>query len=374
MKTYKELKDSGLIIFEGLVGSQAYGTNTSESDEDYNIVYIAPQEERYGFNSNISETYNFDNNNIQCFELSFVVDLLCKGNPNKLDLLYLPEHCIKYAHPIWRHLVEIRDVFVTKNAKKSYLGYADSQIKKSRGANKMWHMEKEKVERKSPIDFCHVVLNESSAVIGGREHGNNFIKQGTFPLEKWLERVGLSDNEVVVAKLNHSKEGYQLYRQDNPKGLTTKRSNELRTSETPKNSVPIATVLYNADAYSIHCKKWREYQEWKEKRNKTRFIENLETGFTADRKNLMHMWRLLTMAEEIALGKGVNVDRTNIDREYLLDIRKAKVDFEALLKSADNKIKDVKELYKIADLPESVNRKYVEKVLIKMRKEFYGSN
>ena len=42
--TYDYLVENGLILFETIVGSQAYGTQTPTSDEDHKFVYILPME------------------------------------------------------------------------------------------------------------------------------------------------------------------------------------------------------------------------------------------------------------------------------------------------------------------------------------------
>ena len=46
----KFLKDNGLILFEGIVGSRAYGTNISTSDTDIKGVYILPIDNIIGNN------------------------------------------------------------------------------------------------------------------------------------------------------------------------------------------------------------------------------------------------------------------------------------------------------------------------------------
>jgi predicted nucleotidyltransferase len=40
--TYEYLVKNNLILFETIVGSQAYGTNTTSSDIDKKFVYILP--------------------------------------------------------------------------------------------------------------------------------------------------------------------------------------------------------------------------------------------------------------------------------------------------------------------------------------------
>lgn len=42
--THEFLVENGLILFETIIGSQAYGTQTPESDVDKKFVYILPED------------------------------------------------------------------------------------------------------------------------------------------------------------------------------------------------------------------------------------------------------------------------------------------------------------------------------------------
>jgi len=42
--THEFLEQNGLILFECIIGSQAYGTQTPTSDVDKKFVYILPQD------------------------------------------------------------------------------------------------------------------------------------------------------------------------------------------------------------------------------------------------------------------------------------------------------------------------------------------
>ena len=42
--TFKDIEDRGLLLYKYIRGSQAYGTNTPESDQDEGGIFIAPQE------------------------------------------------------------------------------------------------------------------------------------------------------------------------------------------------------------------------------------------------------------------------------------------------------------------------------------------
>ena len=42
--TFKDIEERGLLLYRYVRGSQAYGTNTPESDQDEGGIFIAPQE------------------------------------------------------------------------------------------------------------------------------------------------------------------------------------------------------------------------------------------------------------------------------------------------------------------------------------------
>ena len=46
--THEYLIENGLILFETIIGSQAYGTQTPTSDEDHKFVYILPMDNILG--------------------------------------------------------------------------------------------------------------------------------------------------------------------------------------------------------------------------------------------------------------------------------------------------------------------------------------
>jgi hypothetical protein len=147
-------------------------------------------------------------------------------------------------------------------------------------------------------------------------------------------------------------------------------SNQLRLSSVPKGEKVIATIVYNKDGYSEHCKDYREYQEWLENRNEARYVETQEHGQRIDGKNMMHCMRLIRMATEIGRGEGIQVRRS--DREYLLSIRRGEIDLETLIEEADDAIIEMDKIFENSNLPNKVNRDLIDGLLIKIRKEFYN--
>ena len=145
-------------------------------------------------------------------------------------------------------------------------------------------------------------------------------------------------------------------------------SNQLRLSSVPKGEKSFATIIYNKDGYSEHCKDYKEYQEWLEKRNIQRYVDVKNHNQQIDGKNMMHCARLLDMCIEIAKGEGINVRRRN--KEELLNIRKGKVDLNSLIDQYEEKIIYIEKLFKESNLPDEVDFKLLEDILIKIRKNF----
>jgi len=85
---------------------------------------------------------------------------------------------------------------------------------------------------------------------------------------------------------------------------------------------------------------------------------------------MMHTFRLLNMAHEIAEGK-IIVRRSAIEREILMKIRRGEYDYDALLEEAEALIANLDETFDNCDLPEKVDQEFVDKLLIAIRRSRY---
>ena len=93
--------------------------------------------------------------------------------------------------------------------------------------------------------------------------------------------------------------------------MRDREATDLRLSSIAKGEEPIGWMQFNQDGFKRYCREYREYQDWKTNRNEARYATNIEHGRNYDSKNLMHTFRLLDMAEEIAREKRVTVRRPN---------------------------------------------------------------
>lgn len=322
--TIDELKQSGHIIFECISGSRAYGLDTVSSDTDIKGVFILPKDIFYSLDY-IGQVNN-ESNDIVYYELRKFIELCANNSPNILEMLNVPEKCILFKHPLFE-AISI-NLFLSKQCELSFANYAYSQIKKARGLEKKIVNPMEK-ERKTVLDFCYILSNEKSIA-----------------LKSFLEQQKIQAINCGLSRIPHMKDCYNLFHsiELNYSGIAKNEySNDVNLSTIPKGETAIAMLFFNKDGYSSYCKKYREYWEWVEKRNDSRYSATISHGKNYDSKNMMHTFRLLHMAKEIAIEGKIHVARS--DREFLLDIKNGKFQYEELVEKAEFLKNELTELY-----------------------------
>jgi hypothetical protein len=108
-----------------------------------------------------------------------------------------------------------------------------------------------------------------------------------------------------------------------------------------------------------------------EKRNQARYQNTLSHGKNYDAKNLMHTFRLLDMAEEIATQGQIIVRRPN--REFLLQVKAGAFEYVELLAIAEKRITKMDALYETSELPVEPDLERLNKLLVDVRRTFYRS-
>jgi uncharacterized protein len=390
--THEFLVENNLILFETIVGSQAYGTQTPTSDIDKKFVYILPMDfilgTGYVEQINVHADYTG-------WEIRRFLELMGSNNPTVLELLNSPEDCIVHKHPLFDLILEHKDDFITKVCKDSFGGYARQQIKKAKGLNKKQNWEKDKVTRKDLLDFCYVIQGEKTIPWkkwNAGKYDEKFIGAVNVPNARdiyslfydGVAELCFSDKYSTEKKETHKE---LLKKAGKPMGLGFKGlvkvgdededgkinygvSNQLRLSSVPKGLKPICNIFYNKDGYSEHCKDFKEYQEWLENRNESRYVETQEHGQKIDGKNMMHCMRLIRMATEIGEGKGIIVRRP--DAQELLAIRRGEVDLDSLIEIADKAIENMDEVFNNSNLPNKVDKNMIDALLVTIRRDFYN--
>ena len=153
------------------------------------------------------------------------------------------------------------------------------------------------------------------------------------------------------------------------KGITNEAetSNELRLSSVEQDALPICYISYNKDGYTSHCRVWKEYQDWVKHRNPVRYESNLTKSY--DAKNMCECFRLINCGIEIARGEGYKVDRSEIDADFLLDVKNHKYEYEEHMRMLESKKDEMEKAMAESTIPDTIDVEFVNDLLLKIRKE-----
>lgn len=351
--TLDRVRMPDLLLFDTVAGSQAYGTAIEGSDEDRRGVFIAPRPFISGLDS-IEQVADEKSDQVY-YEIGHFVSLLLKNNPNALELLAMPDDCIRHRHPLFERLKP--EIFLSKLCARTFGEYAMGQIRKARGLNKKI-VNPQPEKRRAMLDFCHVPEG-----------------QGSTPVADWLASRSINPDTCALTAVQHASGMYAIY--DNSsisgRGIVSKRDpDSLIFSSVPKEAVPIAWMHFNEDAFKAHCKAHREYWEWVSQRNEERFSTNSRHGRGYDSKNLMHTLRLLDMALEILTEGCLRIRRPN--RDYLLQVRSGEFAYDDLVAQAEAKLASVHRVADSSSLQERPDRSRVNTLLVEIREEFTASS
>jgi predicted nucleotidyltransferase len=347
--TLERIRRPDLLLLDTIAGSHAYGTAIEGSDEDRKGVFIAPLSFIAGLDA-IEQVADERNDHVY-YELGHFVSLLLKNNPNALELLAMPDDCIRLKNPLFELLKP--EIFLSKLCAKTFGEYAMGQIRKARGLNKKI-VNPQPEKRLSLLDFCNVPQG-----------------QGSVPVSDWLSVRNIDPRKCGITAVQHAAGMFAIYHAADAayRGLVSpKDPDALVFSSVPKEAEPIGWMQFNQDAFRAHCKAHREYWEWVGQRNEERFNTNTQHGRGYDSKNLLHTMRLLDMAGEIAREGILRVRRPN--REFLLRIRSGEFDYEELVGRAEEKLSEVQAAYEASSLQEQPDREQVNRLLVEIRAAF----
>lgn len=394
--TQKFIRDNNLILGETIIGSHAFNLHNEKSDKDMYGLFFLDREDFFSLQYRIDKDFKDvvvkekpEDDDITYMEIGKFFELLSNNNPNVLEILAALNGVISPDDGSTGIRFQLDwTKILSKKCEHSFGDYAFAQIKKARGLNKTINNPVGEV-RKTPLDFCKIMLDGQTKELRGflERHGYDQKFCGIVALSNARDSYALyydvvsdflfsgherSDDVDITKKLRKEKSlpmGYGF------KGIELENSNEIRLSSIPKLSdVPngdilyVGNISYNKDGYIRHCKDYERYWKWTKERNPERYEHNLKQNY--DTKNISHCIRLLSVAQEIGQGKGLILERTD-DRQFLLDVKYGKVEYDVAMAYAENILKGLPELYKSSNLPETPDFEYLNETLIGLRKSLY---
>jgi hypothetical protein len=333
------------VLYRYIRGSHCHGIATERSDVDYGGVFYLPN---WTLLSTLPESYQDEmadeKHDDTMWELNKFTRLLTTSNPTVLESLFVDGDCKIWVNQEFQAFFENRDKFLTQECFKPFGHYAAAQIRKARGLNKM--INQPILERKTPVDFCYVTCNND-----------------TKPIREWLEMNHLKEENISLAKLNHARDAYAVFLY--PGGFCKPNGNDVHINNLPKGLTAVAFLFFNRDAYTIHCKDYKNQKEWEAKRNPVRYESNL--GKSYDAKNMSECIRLVRTCTEIAEGGTYKVNRKGIDDKFLLRVRAHDFEYEELMDIANADIEKMELAIEHSTIPEAIDRSLVESMMLEIR-------
>lgn len=161
------------LLFLLKTGSKMYGTNLQkgehpllpeyESDNDYKGVFIYSIDDKINIFNKFNDTLplkdkdvnitnknkeefkllfpenfiNFENDDdITLFELEKFINLSLNSNPDMIDILFASEDSFVYISDLGREILNLKNLFLSKQIKKTFSNYAKQQLERLKNHNK----------------------------------------------------------------------------------------------------------------------------------------------------------------------------------------------------------------------------------------------
>ena len=340
------------IFFECVSGSRAYGTATATSDEDIRGIFAVPAVSYLDLVTP-PDQINDGKGDIVYYSLRRTIELLSQANPSLLELLFMPDDCVRRSSASMQRLMAQRYLFVTRQCADTHINYAMSQIKKARGQNK-WVNHPKPLEPPLREDYCYVIPWSSQA------------GQDTPPARPVsLRSAGWSLDEFHAARLEHARDIFRLYRYG-PGARGVFRGGMLALESIPKQDEAArfaGFLLYNEQAWRQALVEHQNYWAWRRDRNPSRWQQQESGELDFDAKNMMHTVRLLLSGRSIMESGHPTVRFEGESLELLLSIRAGRVPFDQILSIAEGLQADCERLKTQANLPDQCDPAAVRRLL-----------
>lgn len=185
------------LILLGYRGSQAHGTSLPPDDpmatDDIDVMGIAfgPIEHYFGLQHYEQTERWIEPYDIVVYELRKFFGLLLKSNPNVMSLLWLDKYL--YRTTEGDEIIAKRDIFSSRVAYHSFVGYAHSQLKRmTQGAYRGYMGQK----RKILCDRFGYDVKNAQHLIRLLKMGGEFLRDGKLR----VDRTGIDAQMLIDIK------------------------------------------------------------------------------------------------------------------------------------------------------------------------------
>ena len=226
----------GNIVYEVLMGSEAYGVSSGGSDKDIYSICIPRKDEvfphlkgeilGFGRNKQRFEQYqqhhildNDKNYDITVYNIVKFFTLAMENNPNIVDSLFVPQPCVIYTNLIGQKIRENRKIFLHKGAFHKFKGYAYAQKNKIKTNKTTTSARKELIDKFGYdtkfayhifrlTDECEQILTLGDLDLQRSREQMKAVRRGDFSEQDIYDHFDMKEKQLeqfyAESKLPHS--------------------------------------------------------------------------------------------------------------------------------------------------------------------------
>lgn len=346
-----------------LAGSRSYGTDHPLSDYDYTGVAIPPLPWQTGFRNFDNTGWKSEAKTGRVSEKDGVAEAESEGrirslnkffaeaakcNPNVIEALFVREDDIVHITAEGALLRANRELFLNRNAARSFGGYAMSQMKRMELHYGYGHAGRPEVPSRE--DFG---LPERPKIRFDQQGAADaFMRRYLHELAPWLEGRKNDEKEAIWVAITNI---CALILEDEDRRYDPLKDNwhliEQKTAYQAAAKLGLDTdfidYIKKEKSYGALLKKQKDYDSWVRNRNPAR--HELESKYGYDCKHAMHLVRILRMGKQLMQTGSFDVYRP--DRQELQEIRNGQWEYERVLAEGKSLLDEVYTLARAEDCP-----------------------